>query len=109
MKLNIKLGSSSDLAPCGCPVDQPRDWYPTIHFETPEELELPKEGTMTVKFRKVESAERERGEKEVYSCTVEVRELVSVDSSSVEPPARSHSRETEDALDSLRAKKMEED
>jgi hypothetical protein len=105
----IDLGMSYD-GPCEATMavvkdSEPRKHYPSFHYEGDEDLGLPKEGTMTVKFKKVGSSRSERGDKTQYSCTVEVHDIVDVGGERDERPARSHD-ESSAVLDKLMAEKM---
>jgi len=101
MKLNIDLGKvGSDCGPVE--VNRSEPYYPAFHYEGTESLEIPKSGTMTIRFRKAGSSESEDGRgKEHYSCTVEVLEIVSVEGNGEQK--RGASKETENALDSIKA------
>lgn len=106
MKDAINLGMSYDG-----PVevmkdsDEPKKHYPSFHYEGDEDLGLPKEGTMTIKFKKVESSHSERGERTKYACTVEVHEITDVEAERDERPAKSHD-ESSAVLDELMAERM---
>jgi hypothetical protein len=69
--------------------------------------DLPDEGIMTIRFKKVEETISNRGEKEHYSCCIEAREIVDVVEEG-SAPAKSRSRDTEDALDNLAKKYSKE-
>lgn len=105
MKLNIDMGKSSEC--CG-PVNPSNEvYYPSFHYEGKEELDIPKQGTMTIRFRKANSSESEDREgNEHYSCTVDVLEILSVDGAESK---KSSAKETEDALDSIKAKMEDEE
>lgn len=86
--------------------DTPKKYYPNFRIESDEKPELPHEGTMTIKFRKTASEMREDEDgDEHYSCTIAVHEIVDAYSDEPEAPAKSHSKDTENALDELRAKR----
>lgn len=86
--------------------------YPTLHFETSEDHEIPDSGTMTIRFDKKESSARKSGGKTVYSCTVEVHEIMSMSGKKSKSQNNddddndSPSRKTAKALDKLRFAKM---
>jgi len=112
-KINLDLGS--DMHEMGCPAmpdketSESKKFYPTFHYSGDKPLKLPPEGEMVVRFKKVSSEHRvDSDNKDHYSCTIEVREIVSVygDGDEVEAPASNRSRDSEDALDKLRAEKM---
>lgn len=94
-KLNIKLGESLDEAMSIPSGSRERKIYPTFHIESNEKLELPHEGTMTIKFKKISSEEREDEDGDShYSCTIQVHEVIDAYSSEPEPPTRNPSKET---------------
>lgn len=104
-KKNIKLGMDmSDGL-----IDMPRETkkhYPTFFVEAGEPLDLPHTGTMTIRYKKVSRSEHEDSDGDTkYSCTIEVHEIIDAYSDEPEAPAKSHSRETENALDELRTKR----
>lgn len=109
--LNIDLGSK-DNGPCCVSQSTPEKYYPTVSYHGDKEIELPEEGEMTIKFKRVGKSEStDRSGKESYSCTFEVREIVSCEGCSVEAedaeePAGKAKNEAEDALDKLMAEKM---
>jgi hypothetical protein len=74
--------------------------YPSFHVESDEKLDIPEEGEMTIKYKKVSSAHSERNGNEHYSCTIEVLGIVSTDGKKVKSPAKS-GNEAESALDDL--------
>lgn len=100
MKLNIKLGEKHPEYPCCVSEtsDKERVWYPEVRVTRDEPLDLPKEGTMTIRYKKIESSER--GEK--YSCTFEVHEIISAQGEADESPSK-RDRSSDDALDRLAA------
>lgn len=102
-KLNLKLGTDMEDGLISMPT-QSKKYYPTFRIEADEKPELPHEGTMTIRFRKTASEMREDDEGEShYSCTIEVHEIVDAYSDEPEAPVKSHSKETEKALDELKA------
>lgn len=115
-KLNIDLGSDSMDAHMSSPMMpmmpmKSEKYYPKFHYSGDKELEIPDEGTMTIRYREVASSEREnRDGSENYTCEIEVQEIVSVEGdASAEAPAKSYGKDTGDALDALRKKKMDMD
>ncbi len=103
MKLNLDLGSKGPTC-CGpSEPDADKKYYPSLHIDEENPVDLPKSGTMVVEFRKTGSSESEYDGKSKYSCTLEIRKIVSVDSSDAEAPAKSYGTETGSALDKLRA------
>lgn len=104
-KLNLKLGDSLDEM-LSVPMDRDRKMYPTFRIESDEKPDLPHEGTMTIKFKKTASEQREDEDgDEHYSCTIQVHEIVDTYSSEPDAPAKNRSKETGDALDELKAKR----
>lgn len=103
--LNLKLGESLDDM-LKVPQERDRKMYPTFRIESDEKPELPHEGTMTIRFKKIASEMREDDEGEAhYSCTIQVHEVIDAYSDEPEAPAKSHSKETGEALDALRDSK----
>lgn len=104
-KLNLKLGESLEALSIP-PEIRDRKMYPEFRIQSEEKPELPHAGTMTIKFRKVASEMREDGDGDThYSCTIQVHEIVDAYSDEPEAPARSHSKETGEALDELKSKR----
>lgn len=72
-------------------------YYPSLHLEGDSEIDLPSEGTMTIKFRKTHETEsKNRDGKEHYSCSFEILSIEDV------TPSKSEDDEdesTEDVLD----------
>lgn len=105
-KLNLKLGESLDGALSIPSEIRDRKMYPTFRIEGDEKPELPHEGTMTIRFKKISSEEREDEDGDShYSCTIQVHEIVDAYSDEPDAPARSRSKETGEALDALRDSK----
>lgn len=104
IKLNIDLGKSEGhiAMPLSAPSSREK-YYPRFSYSGDEELGLPKEGTMVIRFREVANSKREKRDGgEEYTCEIEVREIVSVDGEKeAEAPAKSGAKDTEDALDKL--------
>lgn len=99
--MKIDLGMSyDDVMPK--PMDKKKH-YPSFHYEGDEKLELPEEGTMTVHFCKTASSVSERDGVKHYSCTVEVKHILSVKADDYEDdaPTKKSSRGAEEALDLL--------
>jgi hypothetical protein len=102
MKFNKDLGVSpkerfKDIA---SPSQMGETVYPSFHYSGPDELGLPDEGEMTIKFKKVSQTRSERNGVHHYKCTIEVREIRDVDAEDVKPPSRRNS-EAGDALDKI--------
>jgi hypothetical protein len=83
--------------------------YPTLHLDGKTELHLPKEGEITFHYCLVSetSSENKKGEHR-YQCTLEIKELCSVEGEKDERPSR-RDTSAEDSLDSLMKKKQEEE
>ncbi len=78
--------------------------FPTIHFEGPEELDLPARGKMLVEFevkREVETSNPESGQ-HWYQCDIAIKKIVSVEAEKDERPSRSYD-EASGSLDRLMA------
>lgn len=99
--VNIDLGSK-----IGEPVSMnpSRDvYYPTFTIEEEGDIDLPDEGVMLVKFCKVASSSNQRpGEMKRYSCTVEVKEIVSVKEENLDKePKRSREQDLDAKMDEV--------
>lgn len=84
--------------------------YPSFHYDGKKELDLPDEGEMTIKFRKVSSTSsvNKAGEHR-YACTIEVRSICDVeDGDEDDSPAHGSDRSVSDLLDSLMEKATKE-
>lgn len=114
-KLNVDLGKSYGQAIPSVKEMKDEVMYPSFHVEGEEDLDLPYEGTMLVKFCKTSSTHRvDEDGKEHYECTVQVKKIISVEADEEEykAPAKSHAKESDDALDELASKikhKMEKE
>lgn len=114
-KLNVDLGRSYGQAIPSVKEMKDEMMYPSFHVEGEEDLDLPYEGTMLVKFCKTSSTHRvDEDGKEHYECTVQVKKIISVEADEEEykAPAKSHAKESDEALDHLANKikhKMEKD
>ena len=76
--------------------------YPVLHYSGPEDLDLPQDGVMTVKYhvkREVSEVDRKTG-KHHYDCDIEILSIEKVKGEEVNAPASSGS-EAADALDKL--------
>ena len=99
MKLNIDLGESNGVEVA--PPSRGEKYYPSLHVSGKKELDIPKEGLMTIRYKKVSSSESESEDNGPrYSCTIKIHEIVSADGEEVEAPTKKNS-ESEDALDKL--------
>lgn len=77
-------------------------YYPSLHLDWEKPYDLPKEGTMVVKFKKTSESNTTRNGKTNQSVSLDIIEIVSVDSE--EAPEVS---EPGDRIDALR-KQVEE-
>lgn len=104
MKLNLELGEKMS-EPVSVTSDAPKDrmYYPELRVTKKEPLDIPKEGIVTFRYKKIENSEREGS----YSCTFEMHELVSVESDEVKAPSK-RDKSAEDALDDLAEKRAKE-
>lgn len=79
--------------------------YPTFTVERDSELDIPEEGVMSIRYRKVRSSESvDKSGDEHYSCTIEVQAIEDVEEEADEE--RSSTNDTADALDELMKKHM---
>ncbi len=103
MNTPIDLKQKSEF---GSPITSPgmdvADSYPEFRVSGEDELGIPDEGTMTIKYRITREVSEKRGEKEHYSCTVEVQSIEKVSGQRNAPSKRDHS--AEEALDILASK-----
>ena len=102
----VKIDLSENNGPC-CPetmpmAKAPEKYYPTIHIVKDEKVAFPHDGKMTVTFHKVSSTESDRGGKKRYECTLEIREIVELETEKGSKPSY---KESENALDALMAEK----
>ena len=98
MKLNLDMASEEPT----CCLSSMKDntYYPSFHYSGDQELALPDEGTMTIRFKRTGmSTNTDRDGEEHYSCSVDVVEIISVGAS--KGAKKSAGKETEDALDAL--------
>ena len=103
MKTPIDLKQKSEFGgPISVGMDASRDSYPEFRISGDEELDLPKEGTMTIRYKITREVEESVGDKEHYNCTVEVRSIEKVSGQRSAPSKRDHS--AEEALDILASK-----
>lgn len=105
MKLNLKLGESGSemAASLSMPGEKERtEYFPEFTFREDDEPEFPEEGVMKIRYRKVRSSVDKRS-KNPYSCTLEVREIISAEGKkddADETPTKKYD-EAGDALDKL--------
>ena len=84
------------------PISPDETCYPVLHYHGAEDLDLPQDGTMTVKFhvkRETSEVDRKTG-RHSYDCDIEILSIEKVKGEDVEAPAKSGS-EAADALDKL--------
>jgi len=103
MKTPIKLGQKSPLMPC-CPPSS-SEHFPSVYLSGEEFADLPKEGTMTVRFKRRSLNTSEQEEKTHVDVSVDLVEIVSIEGESEEPQEES----TGDVLDRLRKELLEKD
>jgi hypothetical protein len=106
MKVNLDLGQKSEMPA----VAEPGSYndYPEVYLKGDKELNLPEEGTITFKYCVLEEKHSERPYNPSYSCTLSLKELVSVESEKDMRPAKAD-KTTEDALDKLAKEKAKEE
>lgn len=80
---------------------EPVKHYPTIHYEGPEDLNLPDEGEMTVKYKVVETTESERNGKKTYRCTIEIQSIEEVNEGDDDDANEAPSKNYDDASSAL--------
>lgn len=105
MNLNIDLASKGPECCSPAIKSEPATYYPTFHYDDDKPLKVPEEGEMVIRYKKVASSKETRGDKPRFSCTIEIREIVSADAE-VEAPAKSNSSEAGDALDKIMREKL---
>jgi len=91
---------------------EPEKYYPTIHYSGSEELNIPKEGEMTIRYKKTSSGHSDHNGKTTYNCTIEVREIVGIEKVEAEEQVKLGT-DASNALDAiardLKGKKKSED
>jgi hypothetical protein len=94
----------AEKGPCCAPPQTMEDkkYYPTIHISGDKEIDFPHDGKMTVVFHKTNSSVSEHDGKKHYSCTLEIREIVEMDSAEAESEGPSY-KDAEKSLDALMA------
>lgn len=106
-KVNIDLGYNfKDMVMSPAEVDSEK-MYPTFHVESDEKIDFPHKGEMTIKFKKISSELREGKNGDRYSCTIEVRKIVSMYGDEKDAPYK-RDKSAEESLDSLAAERMKE-
>jgi len=108
-KLNIDLGKSYKESMPSIQDIKDDTMYPSFHVDGNEELGLPYEGVMVIRYCKREETSRTDadGDKH-YSCQITVKEIISVEGeeSETEAPSKSYSKDAESALDALVKERM---
>lgn len=82
------------------------EYYPSFHYTGEEKLDIPHEGEMTIRYKKTSSSMIEGKDGKMYSCTVEVREIVSVEGKKGAEAPSKRDRSAEESLDKLMAEKQ---
>lgn len=77
-------------------------YYPSFHYEGDKELDVPEEGTMTIRFKRTGRSESEHDDKVRYSCSIDVLSIESVEGESDDSPSKSYD-EASSALDKIAA------
>jgi hypothetical protein len=102
MKVNIDLSMShKNMGPVELPVEH----YPSFHYVGEEPLEIPHEGTMVIRYKKTSSSMSKGPSGETYSCTVDVKEIVSVEGKKGAEVPSKRDRSAEESLDKLMSEK----
>lgn len=100
----MKLGGLG--SPCCNTSQEDSINYPHFYIEGTKDLELPKSGTATIKFRLISETEEHRKDKESYRYELEVVAIGDVKSGG---GSRSSTKDTEDALDALAKEASDEE
>lgn len=103
MKLNIDLEEKGPESPMAMSGDGDRKWFPEFTFREKDKPEFPDEGIMEIRFKKVRSA-MDLNSAKPYSCTIEVREIISAEGEKDDRPSKKYD-EAGPALDKLAAEK----
>jgi hypothetical protein len=113
IKLELKPEYENGPTPVGLGGPE-EDKYPTLHYQGPEDLDLPQTGEMTVRYRvKSETSKVNVQGKHFYRCDIEISEILKLKGDDeFTPPSKSGSS-AGDALDRLKeemeAKETDED
>jgi len=85
----------------------PKPSYPSFHYSGSEDLDLPTEGTMTVKYRvRSETCSTDSDGQEHYECSIEVQSIEKVKG---ESDLYTKKKDAGDYLDELMAEKQKEE
>lgn len=90
-------------------MEDEKEHYPSFTYSGKKDLDLPEEGVMKIRFRKVRSSESKMGDHTMHECTVEVESIESVKGEREEAEDEAPTRKehgTEDALDALAREHM---
>ena len=103
-KYPIDLGRSG--GPCCVSSPSEEKYYPSFTIDGDENLGLPKEGTMTIKFKKTgESMNTGRDGKTHYSCHIDILEILDTEGAK----AKDEEKSTGDVLDEYIKEKGKKD
>lgn len=80
--------------------------YPSFHFSGDEPLDIPHEGTMTIRYKKTSSAMSKGSKGESYSCTIDVQEIVSAEGKKGAEAPSKRDKSAEESLDKLMSDHM---
>lgn len=109
----VSLAEKSDmpgmLAMAPSEPSGPKEYYPRVTLCETGGLEIPDEGEITLKFKKVRSEEETVDGKKKYRRTLDLVSILDIEDTSVEEPASNRGKDTENALDKLRDEKMAEE
>lgn len=105
-QLNIDL-MMSHSGSMPTPLRDDDEYYPSFHFTGEEKLDIPHEGEMTIRYKKTSSSMSEGKDGKHYSCTIEVREIVSVEGKKGAEAPSKRDRTAEESLDKLMKEKSE--
>lgn len=100
--VNIDLGEEyeNSASPCCAPSPSEGKRYPTFYYDGEEELNLPKEGKMTIEFKRVSVSNTESDPGGKRCCvTIQVQKIVAVDGDVSAPTAKYDN--AGDALDTI--------
>lgn len=107
-KLEIELKGRSDFGGIIQPANV-NEAYPSFHFYYDEPREFPEKGTMLIKYCVRRSdKDNNRPEDTRFSCTIDVKEIVSAEGEKDESPTHKYD-EAGAALDKLAAEKENEE
>lgn len=108
-KLNVDLGKDFKASMPSEKDMKEEMMYPSFRADVKDKLDLPYEGILTIRYCKRSSEHRTDPDgDEHYSCEIQVKELLSVEADkNSEAPSKSHSKDSEDALDKLAHKRAE--